>query len=640
MFPWWIKYPNVNNEIQNLDWLMYTVKHLSKEVKEFINLNTIKYADPILWNITSQYEANTVVVDGQTGNAYISTKAVPSGVHLNRTEYWTQIYNYADALGDLRSQIAFDEGNTTTASKPFAEDDLVFVNDLLYRVIAPMIAGDSFVVDSNIVKTTVEDELKRLAAEDAAIAHLIEVEAGIREAADTLLQTNIDNLKKDIIEVINLKEEGLDATYTNDNSALLASIISDAAPGSTLYFPKGKYLFNAPIVLNKQLNIIGDGIESILVFADDGIKMNTDRCNVKDLLLLPLSNTGTGLYCEGDFCRIENIFLRDNGTTGTVYWKNSIHLYDPWYTLVSNVQINDYKASNYRNGVGIRCSACVNTLLENIYIGFKEYGIVCDTTSVNSHACDGVQIEQGNIVVCDQGMNIQAGSNFILNNLLMDQIYDYCYNVTHAGYLYVNDSYIAILSASTPSNTSRIVYGNDVQHVHFNNCSFRGDAVLDVGLAFYYSTGVNINGGDIHNLTNAITFFDDQTDTGNLKITNVSFVNVTGNSLNASKCDLVVSGNVDMNNILTASNVIPINRTASITHVETINGVVNSYYYFDVPLACGWTPRFAAVQVPAINKMLITQVRSLNANRVQIQLYGDAAIGDLGDVTFKILLFA
>ena len=33
---------------------------------DFVNLNTIKYADPIQWNITKQYETNTVVIDGNT----------------------------------------------------------------------------------------------------------------------------------------------------------------------------------------------------------------------------------------------------------------------------------------------------------------------------------------------------------------------------------------------------------------------------------------------------------------------------------------------------------------------------------------------------------------------------------------------
>lgn len=178
-------YPYSNLHELNLDWVIATVKNGEKEIADFIGVNTIKYANPILWNIESQYEANTVVVDGQTGNAYISVKAVPSGVHINRTEYWTQIYNYANVVDTLREQIAHNEGDTTTTSQPFAVGDLVFVRTLLYRVIAPMIAGDSFVENSNIVKTTIEDELK-------ANISAIQSEASARQFADTQLQSNIN----------------------------------------------------------------------------------------------------------------------------------------------------------------------------------------------------------------------------------------------------------------------------------------------------------------------------------------------------------------------------------------------------------------------------------------------------------------
>ena len=75
LIPWWIRYPNVNDEIMNLDWLLRVSNENTAKISNFINLNTIKYADPILWDITSQYEANTITVDPQTGDAYISTKA-------------------------------------------------------------------------------------------------------------------------------------------------------------------------------------------------------------------------------------------------------------------------------------------------------------------------------------------------------------------------------------------------------------------------------------------------------------------------------------------------------------------------------------------------------------------------------------
>ena len=86
------QFPYTNFHELNLDWLIKLIKELENTVNNFVALNTIKYADPIQWNITTQYEANTVVVDPQTGTAYISSKAVPSGVALTNTDYWSVIF--------------------------------------------------------------------------------------------------------------------------------------------------------------------------------------------------------------------------------------------------------------------------------------------------------------------------------------------------------------------------------------------------------------------------------------------------------------------------------------------------------------------------------------------------------------------
>jgi len=231
-FPWNNKYPYVNDEELNLDWILKALQKAIKDINDFIGINTIKYADPILWDITRQYEANTIVVDGHSGNAFISTKAVPAGVHLNNTDYWTQIYNYADVVDTLRSQIASNEEESTTATKSYSINDLVFTNGLLYRVIAPMIAGDSFVVDSNIKKTTISDELIRLIATLDGFEELLELEAGARADADDLLQQHIDDeatareaadtTLQDNIDAEALAREGADSTLQDniDNGLL------------------------------------------------------------------------------------------------------------------------------------------------------------------------------------------------------------------------------------------------------------------------------------------------------------------------------------------------------------------------------------------------------------------------------------
>ena len=195
MIPWWIHYPNVNNEIINLDWILQISNENTDKIENFIGVNTIKYADPILWDITSQYEANTIVVDPQTGDAYISTKAVPYGVALSNDGYWTKIYNYASEIHTFREQIAADEQLSTTATAPRSVDDLVFLNGLLYIVTAPMIAGDSYVEGSNCVKTTINAELLRLHtsinAEAQARAEADTAEAEARAEADTALGERI-----------------------------------------------------------------------------------------------------------------------------------------------------------------------------------------------------------------------------------------------------------------------------------------------------------------------------------------------------------------------------------------------------------------------------------------------------------------
>ena len=193
MLPWWIHYPYVNNEIQNLDWLLQISNENTDKIENFIGVNTIKYADPILWDITSQYEANTIVVDPQTGDAYISTKAVPYGVALSNDSYWTRIYNYASEIHTFREQIAADEQLSTTATAPRSVDDLVFLNGLLYIVTAPMIAGDSYVEGSNCAKTTINGQLLRLHTEISSISGSVDDEAEARADADTALGQRIDD---------------------------------------------------------------------------------------------------------------------------------------------------------------------------------------------------------------------------------------------------------------------------------------------------------------------------------------------------------------------------------------------------------------------------------------------------------------
>ena len=186
------KAPYTNFHDLNLDWIMEALNEFNTKLTNFVSLATIKYANPIQWNITSQYEANTVVVDSN-GNAYLSVKPVPSGVSLDRVEFWTKIGNFDELWADVKRAITpNDEGHSPTATAARAVNDLVWVNGTLVRVTRAMVAGDAYVPGSNCVSSSTNEVLHYLLT---TFNDGLNAETTARENADAQLQTAIDNEK-------------------------------------------------------------------------------------------------------------------------------------------------------------------------------------------------------------------------------------------------------------------------------------------------------------------------------------------------------------------------------------------------------------------------------------------------------------
>lgn len=180
--------PYTNFHDLNLDWIMDELNEFNTKLTNFVSLATIKYANPIHWDITSQYEANTVVVDSN-GNAYLSVKPVPSGVSLDRTDFWTKIGNFDELWADVKKAITpNDEGHSPTATAARAVNDLVWVDGALVRVTRAMIAGDAYVPGSNCVSSSTNEVLHYLVT---TFNEGLSAEKTARENADTQLQKAI-----------------------------------------------------------------------------------------------------------------------------------------------------------------------------------------------------------------------------------------------------------------------------------------------------------------------------------------------------------------------------------------------------------------------------------------------------------------
>lgn len=280
------KAPYTNFHDLNLDWIMDALNEFDTKLTNFVSLATIKYANPIQWDITSQYEANTVVVDSH-GTAYLSVQPVPSGVSLDRTEFWTKIGNFDELWADVKKAITpNDEGHSPTATAARAVNDLVWVNGKLVRVTRAMIAGDAYAPGSNCVSSSTNEVLhylitafnEGLSAEKTArenadtqlqtaigaettarenadndLSTAITAEQTARENADKGLQDSIDQLQQDIKKVLdyaNVKNYGAKGDGSTDDTVAIKKAI---ASGKDLYFPDGEYLITGTIDIGAPL---------------------------------------------------------------------------------------------------------------------------------------------------------------------------------------------------------------------------------------------------------------------------------------------------------------------------------------------------------------------------------------------------
>lgn len=155
-------FPYTESGALNMDWLISRVMFLSCKLDNFVELATLKYADPIQWDITRQYGTNTVVVDPNTHTGYISVKPVPLGVQIDNTDYWQPIADFSDAWNYLRNAFTTESSTGNTASAERHPDDLVWLGNDLYQITQTIPQGGLYIPDTNCKKVTIDTLFKGL----------------------------------------------------------------------------------------------------------------------------------------------------------------------------------------------------------------------------------------------------------------------------------------------------------------------------------------------------------------------------------------------------------------------------------------------------------------------------------------------
>lgn len=509
-------FPYANFHELNLDWILHELKELETEITNFVAINSVKYANPITWDITSQYETNTVVLDS-SGNAYLSVQPVPAGVSLDREEYWTKIGNFSALWDSVRSAITpFDEQHSTTASVDHKAGDWVWLENDLLLITKNITAGDKYVDGSNCKKTNVhdlftelgntitsevntlsdnlQDEITNRENADNTLDQKITAEATARAEADTVLEEKIKFAGNAFVNVRNFGAVG-DAAYfdkdtrlwykdstkaerpTSDVAAFEAAI-QYALDNNicTIFVPNGKYyLPNKTFTFAaEKIRLVGETNSSLISEGlTDGsfIKFTSTQATNYDFNKMLLSNIKLwGCYDED----------KQNPTKRIV----GLHLTGGDYFMHTTMFAVDIQYFNvgFRGGRGcyklglydLTVTACDNAIfIDNEYsaaVPMHFYNLCVDvcasgiTLAVGGGSC--ISVVGGSIEHCHRFVYTLGIVNFTNVRFEWDLLYNYDDNGNSA------EAFTAATS--------------DLANIVFNNCDFYTLATEGGNVKYFY----------------------------------------------------------------------------------------------------------------------------------------------------------
>lgn len=509
-------FPYANFHELNLDWILHELKELETEITNFVAINSVKYANPIIWDITRQYETNTVVLDN-SGNAYLSVQPVPAGVSLDREEYWTKIGNFSALWDSVRSAITpYDEQHSTTASIDHKAGDWVWLENDLLLITKNITAGDKYVDGSNCKKTNVHDlfttlgdtitsEINTLSGElqaeitnrenaDTSLKQEITAEATARTEADNALAEKIKFAGNAFVNVRNFGAVG-DAAYfdkvtrlwykdstkaerpTSDVAAFEAAI-QYALDNNicTIFIPNGKYYLpnKAFTFAAEKIRLVGETNSSLISEGlTDGsfIKFTSTQATNYDFNKMLLSNIKLwGCYDEdkqNPTKRVVGLHL----TGGDYFMHTTMFAVDIQYFNVGfrggrgcyKLGLYDLTVTACDNGVFIdnEYSAAVPMHFYNLCVDVCAAGI---TLSVGGGSC--ISVVGGSIEHCHRFVYTLGIVNFTNVRFEWDLLYNYDDNGTSA------EAFTAATS--------------DMANIVFNNCDFYTLATKGANVKYFY----------------------------------------------------------------------------------------------------------------------------------------------------------
>lgn len=492
--------PYTNFHELNATWIIEQIVELKTTIEQFVSINALKYADPIQWNITTQYEKNTIVIDPLTGTAYISVQPVPSGVNITNTDYWTVVFDLGSFVVRAAKNFTdkWEDETTLTATFPSSVNDWIIWGDVLYVVKAPIIAGDQYVIGSNIEHFTAEDVIGHI--QDLNTTDKSNLVAAINELITII--GDLDDLNtSDKDSIVNAINEVLAAASGAEATALyhkiyfydtVADMIADDIPDGAMAITKGFYA-------------ISDGGGAEYNISDTG---TADGMKV---LALNNGNFATLIY-QGEI-NVLKVGIKNDGSEDASTIVNAIsaeNLYFPegTYRVENTLNIAAHMRGSYINGL--------EYLSTGQYTRFEDYtGTYCIESS-------GHQNTLSNFMIHMNG----DGSG----------IYD-----SGSGY----SRFIGITIENLQTGSGIVIHHGNSRAACIDKCTVNGDKLAthdNIGINFELGTDCNIIDTALMNVQNGIKMANCLCQMTNVHIWNGA-VTASDNSWWNNTAAIALSGN-------------------------------------------------------------------------------------------------
>jgi parallel beta-helix repeat protein len=216
---------------------------------------------------------------------------------------------------------------------------------------------------------------------------------------------------------LSVADYGATGNGVTDDTAAINSCLSAATDGSTIYFPKGSYKINSPLVISKSIKLTADysdGTTLIFYQNTSGIVIQTTT-GLSDVQITNLSLRGVSRV--SGTCGIDSQGTALATGIGYLIVENvDIALFDIGIKMTFSQLCTISRAHSYFNNYGIYTKRCVSTKLTDcIFEGNLVSGVTIDgDAAFISYSC-GTLIS-GCKIVGNGGTTASSGNIFISCN--------------------------------------------------------------------------------------------------------------------------------------------------------------------------------------------------------------------------------